>query len=55
MNDLKKKPCSKCPYALGLVHTVTNPCPQCMVNGYQSYQWFEKHLSGEHTDSEKKK
>ena len=42
MNDLKKKPCHKCPYALGLIQTVKNPCPQCMENGYRSYQWFQK-------------
>ena len=39
MNDSKKKPCSKCPYALGLVHTVTNPCPKCAIsrmNGFKS-------------------
>ncbi|EOS27877.1 hypothetical protein C804_03862 [Lachnospiraceae bacterium A4] len=55
MNDLKKKPCHKCPYTLGLIQTVKNPCPQCMVNGYQSYQWFQKQLSGKCPDSKKKK
>ncbi len=48
MNDLKKKPCHKCPYALGLIQTIKNPCPQCKINNYQSYQWFQKHLSEEH-------
>ncbi len=55
MNDLKKKPCHKCLYTLGLIQIVKNPCPQCMVNGYQSYQWFQKQLSGKCPDSEKKK
>ena len=39
---LKKKPCSKCPYKLGMIHTLTNPCPQCMSNGYQFYDRFQK-------------
>ena len=55
MNDSKKKPCSKCPYALGLVHTVTNPCPKCELNGYQSYEWFQKQLSGDSSISQKEK
>ncbi len=24
---LRRKPCAKCPYTLGLVKTLTNPCP----------------------------
>lgn len=51
MNGLIKKPCHKCPYALGLVHTVINPCLQCRLNGYQPYQWFQKQLSREHADA----
>lgn len=39
---LRRKPCAKCPYTLGLVKTVTNPCPECKLNGYQSYEWFVK-------------
>lgn len=35
-------PCSKCPYKLGLVHTVVNSCPQCKENGYQTYDRFTK-------------
>ncbi len=42
MLDLKKKPCPDCPYTLGLIQTVTNPCPQCKQNGYSSYEWFQK-------------
>ncbi len=41
-----KPPCAKCPYKLGLVHTLTNPCPQCKENGYRMYEWFQKQLSG---------
>lgn len=42
-----KQPCAKCPYKLGAVETPVNPCPQCKLNGYQSYEWFLKQLSGE--------
>lgn len=45
MNHLKKKPCPKCPYTLGLIQTLINPCPECKRNGYQSYEWFQKQLS----------
>lgn len=37
-----KPPCDKCPYKLGLVHTVTNPCPQCRERGYQMFERFQK-------------
>ena len=47
-----KPPCDKCPYKLGLVHTVVNPCPQCKANGYQSYEMFKKQLSKEAVDGE---
>lgn len=48
-----RPPCVKCPYKLGLVHTVVNPCPQCKENGYQTFERFQKQtlrdypLSGE--------
>lgn len=45
MNHLKKKPCPKCPYTLGLIQTLINPCPECKRNGYRSYEWFQKQLS----------
>lgn len=38
----KKAPCGKCPYTLGLIQTVANPCPQCKQDGYSSYEWFLK-------------
>lgn len=44
---LKKKPCSKCPYKLGMIHTTANPCPQCMFDGYQAYKWFQKAMRQE--------
>lgn len=44
-NKLSSKaepPCPKCPYKLGIIHTVANPCPKCMLDGYQTYEWFMK-------------
>lgn len=41
-----KPPCSKCPYALGRIRTVTNPCPQCKANGYRSFELFKRQRSG---------
>ena len=35
-------PCFKCPYKLGLVQTLTDPCPQCKANGYQTFERFYK-------------
>ena len=43
-----KPPCDKCPYKLGQVHTVVNPCPQCKENGYQTFERFQKQASGDH-------
>lgn len=37
-----KPPCDKCPYKLGLVHTVVNPCPQCKESNYKTYEQFQK-------------
>lgn len=39
-------PCAKCPYKLGLVHTIVNPCPQCKENGYQMYEHLKKKVAG---------
>lgn len=35
-------PCDKCPYKLGLVQTLINPCPQCKENGYAMFERFQK-------------
>jgi hypothetical protein len=35
-----KPPCSKCPYKLGIIQTVRNPCLECKANGYKAYEWF---------------
>ena len=40
-------PCAKCPYKLGLVQTLINPCPQCKENGYQTFERFQKQASGD--------
>lgn len=37
-------PCSKCPYKLGLVQALINPCPQCKANGYQTFKRFQREL-----------
>ena len=47
-----KPPCAKCPYKLGLVHTVVNPCPECKENGYQSFERFQKQALGDSSTSE---
>lgn len=47
--DLHRKnnpPCQECPYKLGIIKTVANPCPKCMLNGYQTFEQFRKQLSG---------
>lgn len=48
----KKAPCGKCPYNLGMIGTLVNPCPQCKRNGHKSYEWFQKQLAGEKKDAE---
>lgn len=40
--DKAEPPCPQCPYKLGMVETVANPCPKCMLDGYQAYEWFMK-------------
>ncbi len=42
-----KQPCPKCPYTLGQVKTLANPCPQCKLNGYNMYEQFMKQMTGE--------
>lgn len=47
-----KPPCPKCPYTLGQVHTLVDPCPQCKANGYRSYELFK---TGQVPDGKKTK
>ena len=35
-------PCKKCPYTLGFVKCVANPCPECKMNKYRSFDEFIK-------------
>lgn len=30
-------PCPKCPYTLGQVRLVDNPCPDCKLDNYEMY------------------
>ena len=39
-----KVPCVQCPYKLGLIKTLVNPCPQCKLNGYRTFEQFQKQL-----------
>jgi len=48
-------PCAECPYKLGLVHTVVNPCPRCKANGYQTFETFQKQAIGDGSTSEHEK
>lgn len=42
-NILKSNPpCDKCPYKLGIIKTLTNPCPHCKITGYSTYKQFLK-------------
>ena len=37
-----KAPCARCPYKLGLVRAIVNPCPQCRANGYSLFEQLRK-------------
>lgn len=38
----KQPPCAQCPYTLGLVETLRDPCPECKLNNYQMYEIFQQ-------------
>lgn len=40
--DLLKPPCPQCPYTLGQVKFIDNPCPNCKLNNYQMYHVLAK-------------
>ena len=40
----KKALCEKCPYKLGLIKTLVNPCPQCQLNNYRTFDEFKKQI-----------
>ena len=33
-------PCARCPYKLGQIQTLINPCPQCKAEGYKAFERF---------------
>ncbi len=37
-----KPPCPRCPYTLGQVHTLVNPCLACKATGYQTFERFQQ-------------
>lgn len=39
-------PCLECPYKLGIIKTVVNPCPKCKLNGYWTFEQFRKQIPG---------
>ena len=43
-----KPPCHKCPYKLGLVKFVKDPCPQCKLDNYKTYESLIKGKDGIH-------
>lgn len=57
MNPFKqlKAPCAKCPYKLGLVKTLVNPCPQCKANGYMTYKQLTENKFGKNHPSKEEK
>jgi hypothetical protein len=40
-----KPPCPRCPYTLGHVRTLVNPCPECKETGYSMYERFKERTS----------
>ena len=55
MNPFKqlKAPCAKCPYKLGLIKTLVNPCPECRLNCYSMYKTFTENKPGKISSSQK--
>lgn len=45
-------PCKKCPYRLGLVRTVVDPCLRCRMNHYSMYDRFCRERMGEHPEED---
>ena len=42
----RKQPCGRCPYKLGLIRTLANPCVQCKRTGYRTYEVFVQQKQG---------
>lgn len=47
------QPCKECPYKLGQVETLKNPCPECKLNNYSTYETFKSMVVGQKIPSEK--
>lgn len=54
INHLNPK-CSRCPYKLGLIKTLVNPCQQCKANDYNMFEVFKQMVSDDkqHSHSDK--
>lgn len=52
LTHYENPPCAKCPYKLGLVHTVVTPCPQCKESGYQTFERLQKQALGDYPISD---
>jgi len=39
-------PCPKCPYTLGYVKFVKNPCPMCKLDNYSTYDSLIEQMKG---------
>lgn len=50
----KNVPCPVCPYKLGMVKTLVNPCPHCKQNNYSFYREIT-HQQGNLSDIKTKK
>ena len=42
----RKRPCGRCPYKLGLIRTLVNPCVRCKQTGYRTYEAFLRQKQG---------
>ena len=53
-NNISKtgmSPCAKCPYKLGIIKTLINPCPQCKNSAYSTFKHFIKEKEKEENKS----
>lgn len=45
-----KPPCPQCPYRLGMVETLKNPCPACKQNGLEMFEVFQRRTTANWKD-----
>jgi hypothetical protein len=48
-----KPPCPKCPYTLGQVVFVRNPCPECKADNYSTYDELIKRKDKDYSGNKK--